>query len=433
MKEMKDSGVVWIDKVPSNWELTKAKNIFNQRNERGNANEVLLSATQMYGMIPQEQLEGVVQTKEETDLQTFKTVHINDYVISLRSFQGGFEASDYEGVCSPAYQVFYNTKKINHKYFRYLFKSDGFIEKMNSLTVGIREGKNIQYKDFAQSIIPYPPYVEQLKIADYLDLKCAQIDSIISKQEAIIEKLKEYKLSVITEAVTKGLNPNVEMKESGVEWIGEIPKEWICCRIKNIYANVKNPIKVGPFGSQLTTVDYVEEGKWVYTQRVVLDNNFKTNDTFISEEKYEQMKGFSVEEGDILITTRGTGTTGHIAKVPYEYCEGILHPCLMRIKIDENKCMYRFLYHVFENSAYIRKQIDFANNTSSLPVLYSYTLNNLYIALPSIEKQTELVNYMDNVCNIVDKKISISEALIEKMKEYKKSLIYEMVTGKKEV
>ena len=139
MKEMKDSGVVWIDKVPSNWELTKAKNIFNQRNERGNANEVLLSATQMYGMIPQEQLEGVVQTKEETDLQTFKTVHINDYVISLRSFQGGFEASDYEGVCSPAYQVFYNTKKINHKYFRYLFKSDGFIEKMNSLTVGIRE------------------------------------------------------------------------------------------------------------------------------------------------------------------------------------------------------------------------------------------------------------------------------------------------------
>ena len=154
MREMKDSGIEWIGAIPADWTLQCGKTIFAQRLTKGNQSEILLAATQKYGMLPQSEVEGVVQVKEDADLQQFRTVHKKDFVISLRSFQGGFEYSQYEGVCSPAYQVFYNTTPICHNYYRLLFKSDGFIQKMNSMTVGIREGKNIQYSDFANSLKP---------------------------------------------------------------------------------------------------------------------------------------------------------------------------------------------------------------------------------------------------------------------------------------
>ena len=166
MRQMKDSGVEWMGQIPEKWKVQRAKTLFLQRLTKGNQYTVLLAATQKHGMLPQSEVEGVVQVKEDADLQQFRTVHKNDFVISLRSFQGGFEFSQYEGVCSPAYQVFYSTKPICYSYYRMLFKSDGFIKKMNSLTVGIRDGKNIQYDDFANSLVPVPPLKEQEHIAD---------------------------------------------------------------------------------------------------------------------------------------------------------------------------------------------------------------------------------------------------------------------------
>lgn len=201
-RKMKGSGIPWIDMIPNEWDTCRGHFIFTQRKAKGNTNQLLLAATQKSGMYPQHLLEVCVQVKEDTDLQTFRTVCCNDFVISIRSFQGGFEMSKYEGVCSPAYQVFHNTQQINHVFFKYLFKSDGFIERMNSLTVGIREGKNILYADFANSYLAIPPLKEQLRIADYLDKKCAQIDSAIAKKETLVEKLTTYKKSLIYECVT---------------------------------------------------------------------------------------------------------------------------------------------------------------------------------------------------------------------------------------
>ena len=242
MREMKDSGIEWIGQIPKGWELRRAKTLFTQRNSKGNGIEVLLSPTQKYGVVPQSQLEGVVQVKEDTDLQMFKTVHKGDFVISLRSFQGGFEYSLYEGVCSPAYQVFYPTSPICDTYYRYLFKSQSFISKMNNLTVGIREGKNIQYVDFANSRIPVPPLAEQERIAVFLDAECAEIDTVLEKTRASIEEYKKLKQAVITQAVTKGIRGDRPMKDSGIEWIGNIPAEWDVVRIKNLfdYRNERN-------------------------------------------------------------------------------------------------------------------------------------------------------------------------------------------------
>jgi restriction endonuclease S subunit len=165
-------------------------------------NEVLLSAAQKYGMYPQNKTDGTVKVKIDTDLQAFKTVHKNDFVISLRSFQGGFEISEYEGVCSPAYQVFFNSTEICHTYWKWFFGSALFIDAMNALTTGIREGRNLPYVDFAQSVMPLPPLKEQWETAAKTDRCTSTIDGLIADINAQIEKMKQYRQIVIHDTVT---------------------------------------------------------------------------------------------------------------------------------------------------------------------------------------------------------------------------------------
>ena len=206
--KMKESGIEWIGEIPEHWDTKKGKYIFTQRNEKGNSIELqLLSPTQKDGVIPQalyDEISGMnsVKLKENTDFNLLKTCHKGDYCISLRSFQGGFEYSKYEGVVSPAYQIFYPTIEIADGYYKYLFKEKNFIEKINSFTLSLRDGKPISYFDFANMYLPLPSAEEQKQIADYLDKKCSSIDSIIFTKKQQLEKLEEYKKSLIFEYVT---------------------------------------------------------------------------------------------------------------------------------------------------------------------------------------------------------------------------------------
>lgn len=206
--EMRDSGFEWLGFIPSTWQTRKGKYIFVQRNERGNSIELqLLSPTQKYGVIPQDLYEEIsgykaVKLDEKTDYSLLKTIHKGDYCISLRSFQGGFEYSEYEGVVSPAYQVFYPVIEVFRGYYKHLFKTQIFIDKMNSFTMSLRDGKNIAFADFGNTYLPIPPIQEQQQIADYLDSKCAEIDSIITEKKQQIETIEEYKKSLIFEYVT---------------------------------------------------------------------------------------------------------------------------------------------------------------------------------------------------------------------------------------
>lgn len=204
---MKDSKV-WYGQIPSEWKELKGKYIFKQRNDRGNNVCLqLLSPTQKYGVIPQDKYEeltgmNAVKLNDSTNYALLKTIHKGDYCISLRSFQGGFEYSEYEGVTSPAYQVFYPIITIADGYYKYLFKEKGFIDVMNSYTMSLRDGKNIAFDDFGDTFIPVPPLDEQQEIADYLDNKCAEIEQIIADKKSQIETLDGYKKSLIYEYVT---------------------------------------------------------------------------------------------------------------------------------------------------------------------------------------------------------------------------------------
>ena len=206
--EVKQDKIEWIDAIPAHWQQLKGKYLFVQRNEKGNKIELqLLSPTQSYGVIPQskyEELSGMsaVKLNEGTNFTLLKTIHKGDYCISLRSFQGGFEYSTYEGVVSPAYQVFYPMVEICDGYYKYLFKEKSFIAVINSFTLSLRDGKNIAFDDFGNTFIPYPPIGEQRAIAEFLDEKCAEIDGCIVDKQSQIDTLESYKKSIIFEYVT---------------------------------------------------------------------------------------------------------------------------------------------------------------------------------------------------------------------------------------
>jgi len=427
---MKDSGIEWIGEIPKEWEVIRAKSIFTQRSSKGNTTAVLLSATQKHGMLPQSMLEGVVQTNANTDLQTFKTVHKNDYVISLRSFQGGFEMSNYEGVCSPAYQVFYNHVPISHQFFWLLFKSYGFIDKINSLTVGIREGKNIQYKDFANMMLAVPSLSEQQKIADYLNTVCGDIDDMVALQEKMIEELKAYKQSVITEAVTKGLNPNIPMRDSGIDWIGEIPEHWNTMRFKHYFKTGK--------GLNITKGDLTPEGAPIVSYGQVhskYNTGTKLDDVLIRhlpESLTEGCHSSKVSIGDFIFadTSEDINGCGNAVYVDKEI--GLFAGYHSVIAFGKYSHENKFLSYLFLTDCW-RSQIRMRVTGIKVFSISQNILNQTTLILPPKIEQQQIVSYLDTICSEIDSLISIKQKKIEELKDYKKSVIYEYVTGKKQV
>lgn len=416
MREMKDSGIEWVGQIPTGWELRRAKTLFTQRNSKGNEIEVLLSPTQKYGVVPQSQLEGVVQVKEDTDLQMFKTVHKGDFVISLRSFQGGFEYSLYEGVCSPAYQVFYPTSPICDTYYRYLFKSQSFISKMNNLTVGIREGKNIQYVDFANSQIPVPPLAEQERIAAFLDAECAEIDAVLEKTRASIEEYKKLKQAVITQAVTKGIRGDRPMKDSGIEWIGDIPAEWSVVpfsKFARVSANLVNPSDYQ---------DYLQ----VSPENIEKDSGKLLPCKTVSEVGVESWNHF-FHKGQILYS-KIRPKLNKVCIAPFDgLCSADMYP------IDTDNISKFVVYTILSND-FNQQVAMITENRVKMPKINQKELSKIIVVLPADRmEQQEIVDYLDDECGKIDALIAKKQQYLTEIENYKKSLIYEYVTGKKEV
>ncbi len=418
MREMKDSGIEWIGQIPKGWELRRAKTLFTQRNSKGNGIEVLLSPTQKYGVVPQSQLEGVVQVKEDTDLQMFKTVHKGDFVISLRSFQGGFEYSLYEGVCSPAYQVFYPTSPICDTYYRYLFKSQSFISKMNNLTVGIREGKNIQYVDFANSRIPVPPLAEQERIAVFLDAECAEIDTVLEKTRASIEEYKKLKQAVITQAVTKGIRGDRPMKDSGIEWIGNIPAEWDVVRIKNLF-DYRNERNFKPLEEVNLISLYTDKG---VVQHCDLDET--------TGNKASNADGYKlVYENDIVVNII-LCWMGAIGRSAYF---GVTSPAY-DVYSPKQKTNSKFYHYLFRTNGFSGDCYKVGRGIMAMRWrTYSDQFRAIKVVSPPQSEQEEIVEYLDEKCEGIDDLIAKKQQYLTEIENYKKSLIYEYVTGKKEV
>ena len=349
----------------------------------------------------------------------FKTVHKGDFVISLRSFQGGFEYSLYEGVCSPAYQVFYPTSPICDTYYRYLFKSQSFISKMNNLTVGIREGKNIQYVDFANSQIQVPPLAEQERIAAFLDAECAKIDAVLEKTRASIEEYKKLKQAVITQAVTKGIRGDRPMKDSGIEWIGDIPAEWEIKRIKNICS-----LKTGSTPSTGNAEWFNGDLLWFtpgdFNEKFVLLSSNRTLSRTAEKDGVATM----IPANSVLVVCIG-GSAGKVGYTNY-WCS-----CNQQITaLCKSNIMPKLLmYDVNAGMPFLRSTTMF----TTLPILNNQAIGGLVLPIPREEEQLSIIEYLDEKCAGIDALIAKKQQYLTEIENYKKSLIYEYVTGKKEV
>ncbi|WP_137491548.1 restriction endonuclease subunit S, partial [Escherichia coli] len=235
--EYRDSGVEWLGEIPRTWQAYTGKRLFSSVRTPALSNDEQLAASQKYGVIPQTLMMQLNDSKVMLALKgtdSFRHVEKNNFVISLRSFEGGIEHSNYQGCVSPAYTVLKSVNDISFSFYRYLLKSEPYISALQASTDSLRDGKSINYEQFGAITLPSPSLPEQSIIAHSLDHETAKIDNLIEKQQQLIELLKEKRQAVISHAVTKGLNPDVPMKDSGVEWLDEIPEHWRICKLKNL-------------------------------------------------------------------------------------------------------------------------------------------------------------------------------------------------------
>lgn len=418
----KPSKTPWMGEVPEHWKLEKAKWHFTLRNERGNENPVLLAATQKNGMYPQDKVEGVVKVAEGTDMQQFRTVHKNDFVISLRSFQGGFERSDYEGVCSPAYQVFYSDEAWNDDYLRYLFKNELFIDAMNALTVGIREGRNIKYEDFANSILAIPPIKEQEGIAAYLDKKVGYIDFIISEAKASIEEYKFWKASIIYETVTKGMNPDVEMKDSGIKWIGKMPVDWKRTKLENCFRVIGS-------GTTPTSNDNLYyDGTINWLQSGDINGGIVTSTKrHISDIAYNKFSALKIYEAPFIAVAMYGASIANTSIVEIPACTN--QACCVLCSAGDFVDM-RYIFFAILGA---KEELLLSARGGTQPNINQDILKKLRIPIPPKTEQKRIALFLASYCKKIDMLIEEKESLITDLEAYKKSLIFEVVTGKRRV
>jgi type I restriction enzyme, S subunit len=278
---------------------------------------------------------------------------------------------------------------------------------------------------------PFAPLDEQHAIAAILDRETAKIDALVARKEQLIELLQEMRAAMITQAVTKGIDPDVSMKDSGIEWLGKIPAHWEIAPLKRYLLSIPGGIKTGPFGSQLLSSEMEAGDVKVYNQRTVIDRDFDSGENFISEEKFRQLVSFAVQPGDILVTTRGT--IGRCAIVPDSADKGVLHPCLMRIQQDPSKVLTEFLILLIQDSDLVRTQLSLASNATTIDVIYSDTMREVMVPKPPTDEQRTIVAVVNRKTWRMDRLLAKVRGDIEKLKEYRTALISAAVTGKIDV
>ncbi len=430
MREMKDSGIEWINQIPKSWELKRIKAVLHERNETNNPikTNFILSLTNDRGIIPYEE-KGDVGNKSKDDITGYKLAYPDDIVLnSMNVFIGSVALSKYYGCVSPVYYMLrLRNRNDDIRFYNYLFQTRQLQTKLHGYGNGIMDIRmRIQMSKLNTVMLPIPPFEEQRKIADYLDDKCSKIDAIIEKQGKIIEKLKEYKLSVIQKIITKGVNKDIQFKNSGIKWIGWIPEHWNIAKLKYV-ADLINGDRSSKYPSG---EDIVKEGVMFITSnnlgQIKINNNIDSN-KFITKEKYEELGGAKVQLNDIIFCLRGSVGKCSINK---DLREGAIASSLVDIRAKQVSPDY--LNYILQNPGFTDVATVNAIGIGSLN-LAAKDVGEVKIPVPPIEESESIANLLDSKITIIEEVISRYTILVERLQSYKKSLIYECVTGKKEV
>lgn len=426
-REMKNSGIPWIGEIPSHWKVMPHKWVMHKEKDikERYEGETILSLT-MRGVIIRDldaggkmpiTFDGYQQVFPDDLLQCLFDIDVTPRCVGLVKNAG---------LASPAYSRFVMHPIAFSAYYDYLLRYMDDNKVLLHLSKNLRS--SLTETDFGAIDTCVPSLTEQRSIADFLDKKCGEIDEMISLQEKIVEELKSYKQSVITEAVTKGLNPNVPMKESGIEWIGKMPEDWSA--LKTLFV-LEMPITDGPH----TTPDLYETGiPFVSAEAVSCGNggiDFSHIRGFISKEFYDECcLKYVPQRGDVYMIKSGA-TTGRVSIVDTDRVFTIWSP-LAVFRANRNIVLPRYLFYSIQGD-YYQEQVRVNWTFGTQQNIGMRTLETLIIALPPLQEQQSIADYLDTKCAEIDTLISLKQSKIEALKEYQKSIIYEYVTGKKEI
>lgn len=430
---MKDSGIPWIGEIPADWQVFKLKNLMQNKSKRGYPNEQVLSLYRDFGVIPKDSRNDNHNITSE-DTGSYKLVDAGDFVINkMKAWQGSMGVSNYRGIISPAYYVCSFKKDGLYKgYIHYLLRNEAYKPEYRRLSTGMRVGQwDLNIDDFLSIPCILPSSIsEQRKIADFLDKKCKEVDELIALEEKMIEELKAYKQSVITETVTKGLNPDVPMKDSGIEWIGQIPEHWSMLPMGKFFTFGK--------GLPITKADLVEQGEKVISYGQI---HSKQNDglginpelfRYVPDTYLETHPQCLLKKGDYAFADTSEDSEG-AGNFMYINTDDVIfagyHTIIARPSASLNHEYLKFLFLSDIWRTPIRASVSGVKVFS----ISNKLLKRTFLLLPPEEEQLFIVEKLTNICKSTDEIIGIKQSKIAELQDYKKSIIYEYATGKKEV
>ena len=428
-RKYRESGIPWMKYIPADWNVVRGKDFLFLRNRSVREDDDVVTCFRDGEVIlrNQRRTEGFTMSDKEIGYQG---INKGDIVIhGMDGFAGAMGVSKSTGKGSPVLIVCNPKSDDDARYIIYYLRSLAMNNVFVALATGIRE-RSCDLRWNKISVLPFvrPSSVEQTIIADYIDKKCGEIDSLIALQEQMIEKLKVYKQSVITEAVTKGLDPNAKLVPSGIDWIGDIPEGWRILRIKKISSDYK----AGPFGSALITGNLLHEGSiLVYTPEHVADTSKisqNINNLYLQEERREEMSQFFVKAGDVVFPI--VGSLGRAIIIDENMPEGIINQRLSKFSINREKIDEGYFMWLFGKSEFYAKYIEMNCRGSFIVNLTKVIVGDMPLPLPSLCEQQAIASYLNGKCADIDHLIALKQQKIESLKDYKKSVIYEAVTGK---
>ena len=426
------SGVEWLGEVPEHWDVRRTKTLLMQRSEKGHPNEPLLAATQTKGVVRKENYESrtVLATK---DLHLLKLVRYGDFVISLRSFQGGIEYARERGIISPAYTILFAVQPENHGYLAHLFKSDPYVRSLSLFVTGIRQGQNIDYAALARSRLPLPPIGEQRAIVHFLDYADRRIRRYIRAKERLIELLEEQKQAVIHRAVTGQIDvrtgqPYPAYKDSGVEWLGEVPEHWHTNRIKTLARpGYKNFVDGDWIESPYITDDGI---RLIQTGNIGVGAYREQGFRYVSESTFNDFGCTEFQPGDLLICRLGEPVARaclapHLGKRMITSVD----VCILRPKSDMSA---EFLVYCMSSQRYLGWVASLVRGSTRDRVSRSM-LGGFSLPIPPPSEQAAVTDYLDRTTGDLGDAIARCSEAIHLLSEYRTRLVADIVTGQRDV
>lgn len=416
--EMKDSGIEWVGEIPKEWKVTRMKTILQNVSEKNHPDSTVLSLYRDLGVVPKNSRDDNHNVTSE-DTSNYKFVRCGDLVINkMKAWQGSLAVSEFEGIVSPAYYVCkFISNSTDKKYLHYLLRCRPYAQEFERLSTGMRVGQwDLGIDDFLRVSVICPSLSEQSAIAAYLDTQCVKIDEIIAEAKASIEDYKQWKASIIYEAVTKGLDPNAEMKDSGISSFGKIPAHWEIYRFQ-ILCKLRSEDNSG--GRELLSV-YLDRGVIKYSD----SSGMQVHKPSDSLEKYQ-----NVYVNDFVMNNQ-QAWRGSVGVSKYN---GIVSPAYHVYELSED-CFPQYMSYLLRDSSMVQQYELASRGVGTIQRnIYEPWLRKSYIALPTLAEQAAIAAYLDAKCAKIDMLVKEKQGFIIDLEAYKKSLIYEVVTGKRRV